>query len=205
MIEKCKCGLERNDENIHLFVNRTKSRPNATQCKKCYSIIRHKYYEKNKQEILKKKKEKLELNKDQYKEYYRIYYKNNKDKFNITTSKYKKKKRKNDSLYRLKENIRSNIGRTFRDNFITKKSKTFEILGCDLETFKIYIESKWEHWMSWDNYGVPKNEKIIPNKYWDIDHIIPISTAKNENDILMLNHYTNLQPLCSYYNRYVKR
>ena len=29
-------------------------------------------------------------------------------------------------------------------------------------------------------------------------------TAKTEKDIIKLNHYTNLQPLCSYYNRYIK-
>lgn len=43
------------------------------------------------------------------------------------------------------------------------------------------------------------------NKSWDIDHIIPIDSAINEVDIIRLNHYTNLQPLCSYMNRYIKR
>jgi hypothetical protein len=40
---------------------------------------------------------------------------------------------------------------------------------------------------------------------WDIDHFIPVSSAKTEEDIVKLNHYTNLQPLCSYVNRYIKR
>ena len=39
----------------------------------------------------------------------------------------------------------------------------------------------------------------------DIDHIIPISTAKTEEEIIKLNHYSNLQPLCSYTNRVIKR
>ena len=30
---------------------------------------------------------------------------------------------------------------------------------------------------------------------WHIDHIIPISLAKDENEMVKLNHYTNLQPL----------
>ena len=41
--------------------------------------------------------------------------------------------------------------------------------------------------------------------YVDIDHIIPLSSAKTEEDIIRLNHYTTLQPLCSYTNRYIKK
>jgi hypothetical protein len=44
-----------------------------------------------------------------------------------------------------------------------------------------------------------------PNIEWDLDHIIPISSAKTKEDLIKLNHYTNLQPLCSCYNRYIKR
>lgn len=64
------------------------------------------------------------------------------------------------------------------------------------------MESKFEDWMSWDNQGLYNGEL---NYGWDIDHIIPISTAKNEEDIIRLNHYTNLQPLCSKVNRDIKR
>lgn len=39
----------------------------------------------------------------------------------------------------------------------------------------------------------------------DIDHIIPISLAKNENELIKLFHYQNLQPLDSFINRYVKK
>ena len=59
--------------------------------------------------------------------------------------------------------------------------------------------------MSWENYGNPKDGILEPNKTWDIDHIEPISNAKNEEKLLELNNFKNLQPLCSYYNRQVKR
>lgn len=38
--------------------------------------------------------------------------------------------------------------------------------------------------MCWENHGE-----------WHLDHIIPISYAKTEKEILDLNHYTNYQPL----------
>lgn len=56
--------------------------------------------------------------------------------------------------------------------------------------------------MTWENYGKYNGELEYG---WDIDHIIPLSSAKNEDDLLRLNHYTNLQPLCSKVNRDIKR
>ena len=60
----------------------------------------------------------------------------------------------------------------------------------------------FEEWMNWENKGLYNGEL----KYgWDIDHRIPISSATSEEEMIKLNHYTNLQPLCSYTNRYIKR
>lgn len=56
--------------------------------------------------------------------------------------------------------------------------------------------------MNWNNHGKYNGEY---NFGWDIDHIIPLDSAKTEEDIIKLNYYTNLQPLCSYINRVVKR
>lgn len=55
--------------------------------------------------------------------------------------------------------------------------------------------------MSWENYGKYNGEL---NYGWDIDHIIPLSSANDESELIKLNHYSNLQPLCSYINRYIK-
>ena len=56
--------------------------------------------------------------------------------------------------------------------------------------------------MSWDNYGLYNGDL---NHGWDIDHITPISSGISEDEILKLNHYSNLQPLCSKTNRYIKK
>ena len=57
--------------------------------------------------------------------------------------------------------------------------------------------------MNWENRGLYKIDTY--NYGWDIDHIIPLDTAITEDDIIKLNHYTNLQPLCSKVNRDEKK
>ena len=113
--------------------------------------------------------------------------------------------RKCEPLYRLKKNVRNLIRLKIVSNGYTKKSKCTEILGCSFDEFKLHIESQFEPWMSWDNYGNPKDGIFESNKTWDVDHIIPISSAVTEEDVLNLNKFNNLQPLCSYANRYIKR
>ena len=85
---------------------------------------------------------------------------------------------------------------------LIKGLRTKDILGCSFEEFKIYIESKFEDWMTWENKGLYNGEY---NHGWDLDHIIPISSAKTEEEVYKLNHYSNFQPLCSKINRYDKK
>ncbi len=56
--------------------------------------------------------------------------------------------------------------------------------------------------LNWNNRGLYNGEL---NYGWDIDHIIPLSSAKTEEEMILLNHYSNLQPLCSKINRDIKR
>jgi hypothetical protein len=56
--------------------------------------------------------------------------------------------------------------------------------------------------MNWNNHGLYNGKS---NYGWDLDHIIPISSAKTEDDVYKLHHYTNLQPLDSHINRDIKR
>jgi hypothetical protein len=91
---------------------------------------------------------------------------------------------------------------TIKRQGYSKTSKTQDILGCSFEELKLHLESKFEDWMTWDNYGKYNGEFGYG---WDIDHIIPISTAVNENEVIQLNNFINLQPLCSKINRDIKR
>ena len=81
--------------------------------------------------------------------------------------------------------MRNLIRNAFRRGFTTKSKKTIEILGCSFEEFYKHLESRFDDKMNWGNQGT----------YWHMDHIIPISSAKTEEEVYRLNHYTNFQPL----------
>lgn len=157
----------------------------------------------NKNEKIRENKEKYrEQNKEKSKKYMKEYYSNNKETILLYVYKYKKERKKNDPIYALYLSTSRNIRDFMCRKGYTKTSRTHEILGCSCEEFKLYLELKFETWMTWENKG-KYNGKL--NYGWDIDHIIPISSAKTEEDVIKLNHYTNFQPLDSYINRVIKR
>lgn len=151
---------------------------------------RKEYYDNNAEKLRNKRKE---------------HYYNNKEKTLLTNNSYRNKRKQSDPLFKLSVSLRSMISTTIKKNGYKKLSKTELILGCSFEHLKQYLESHFEHWMNWNNYGNPKDGILELNKSWDIDHIVPLSSALNENELLKLNHYTNLQPLCSKINRDIKR
>jgi hypothetical protein len=97
---------------------------------------------------------------------------------------YHKKRLETDVLYRLKVSTRNLIRKSLTKRGYTKTSRTYEILGCSYIEFKSHIEKLFSNGMNWDN-----------RKFWHIDHIIPLDFALDENELLRLNHFTNLQPL----------
>lgn len=175
--KSCNINKSSNDFRIH-----------RNKCKKCEN-----------KELYESRKDVHSLNNKEYLSKYRL---ENKDKINSRYRTYKKNRIKNDVLFKCALRISGIINNTLRYTGIFKKYKSIEILGICKEEFKEYLESKFESWMNWENYGKYNGEL---NYGWDIDHIIPISSAETENDIYKLNHYTNLQPLCSYTNRYIKK
>lgn len=127
---------------------------------------------------------------------------------------YLKKRKKDDPLFKLTCNLRRMINMVFKIIGHNKPTNTHteDVLGCTYNYFLTHIESQWllphnlnengQTWMNWDNRGLYNGEF---NYGWDIDHKIPLSSANTEIELLKLCHYTNLQPLCSKINRYIKK
>lgn len=91
---------------------------------------------------------------------------------------YNKTKRQKDDLHRFKYNLVRCISNSFSRKNIKKGSRTFDILGCD-----------YEYLISWFSYV--NNKEYCNDSH--IDHVVPISLAENEEELMVLNHFSNLQ------------
>lgn len=140
------------------------------------------YYENNKEKISQYRKDNAEKRISYDKEYYI----NNKKSILEKDKKYKRNKRKTDYIYRIKERIRNNINTSFKKKNYIKKEETSKIIGLEINEFVNYLLQTFKN-----NYGY-EWDKVEPVH---IDHIIPLATAKTEEDIIKLCHYTNLQLL----------
>lgn len=161
-----------------------------------------KYAKENKEKITEYKKEHYIKNKEKIKESSKKWANDNPDKVKELRKNWKKKKIDTDPFFKITYRFSNKIRKLLKKNGYTKSTKTIDILGCSLSEFKTHLESNFEDWMCWDNYGLYNGEL---NYGWDIDHIVPSSSANTEEEVVKLNHYTNLQPLCSYTNRVIKK
>lgn len=188
----------------HYKANKAAKKAYQEANKKHIAENKKKYFQKNKEDFYKRAKKYLKSIKEQgkiKKTKKRILSEKSKEKIKIRHRLYDRHKKLTDPLFKLKHRIRSRIRHGFEQIDLKKINKTVEILGCTFHEFKLYIESKWKPWMNWQNYGKYNGELDYG---WDLDHIVPISNAKTENDVIKLSHYTNFQPLCSKTNRHIK-
>lgn len=188
------------------YFNKDKSRRYgvASSCRGCAkgaSLERNKKYRENNLEKVRQSKRDWSIRNP---EYCRGYYEQNKarlahvckayrEKNKATDAarrkKYKKQRLALDPLFNLKERLGTAIRNALRYRGYRKKLKTIEVLGCDWATIKAHIESQFVDGMSWDN-----------RSEWHIDHVMPLASAKTEEDLIKLNHYTNLRPLWAFDN-----
>ena len=218
-MKKCnKCGEEKNFSDFYL--EKGSKDGYRSKCKICFKeyaqqnkekikeyknqyysineeILKNKkreYYLINKEILKSKRNDYYNLNKEKTKNKNKEYYLSNKSDINKYALKYRKQRINNDPKYKIISNIRNLVKISIIKNGYTKKSKTHEIIGCSFIEFQKYIELQFEPWMNWSNNGIYTG---IYNETWQLDHIIPISFGKTEDEIIILNHYTNFQPLCS--------
>lgn len=143
------------------------------------------YYDSHKQDYANWHKNYNQKNKDKLRETKRNWEKANKDK----VKKQQKKdydKRMSNPIKKMEHQMRNMINCSFRRTKYIKNKKLKEIVGLDCDNMINYLLETYKN-----NYGYEWDKKEPVH----IDHIMPISLAKNEDDVIKLCHYTNLQLL----------
>lgn len=181
---RCKTEKPRTDFAIH-SKNKTGLQ---TYCKSCETDIR----EANKAKISARNKRYREganktavrdrnlqyrlKHKDRIREMRRPYFRN-----------YYRNRRVSDLPFKILCTLRSRVRWVIRKGRGVKSARTEELLGCSIPDFILYVESKFEPGMSWENHG----------KTWDLDHILPCALfdlTKPEHQRRCF-HFSNYQPL----------
>jgi len=141
------------------------------------------YRAKNKDKRLDYNKQYRKDNKEFLIQNAKLYRQNNKEILNQDKKRYNKEKRRINSSFKLRANISTSVGTMLRLVSSTKKSNSIlQFLPYTIELLKLYIESLFEYWMTWKNWGVYNKKTWNDNDpttwKWNLDHIIPHSTFK---------------------------
>lgn len=122
------------------------------------------------------------LNKLRKKEYEEAYRKDplNKARKNA----YRRDRLASDPMYAMTCRLRGRIANALNLKGFPKSGKTEKLVGCSYKDFMAHIESLFTEGMSWENYN-----------QWHLDHITPLASASNKEELEKLFHYTNQQPL----------
>lgn len=98
---------------------------------------------------------------------------------------YEQLRKQYDAEFKLKKQIRNSIRQAFRRRVSDKPCHTEEIVGCSVQELYRHLCHTFEK-----RYGIEYSGQDV-----HIDHIIPISLAETTEEIISLNHWSNLQLL----------
>lgn len=192
--EKDKLWREQNKERLSLY---------NKEWKEINKERLDKYRLENKDKLLETSKNWQKENKERAKANHKRHRDNNRELLNKKAIIYREENKENllskrrinskrrkdeDPIYKFTENLRSLISISFKGGKreFKKSLRTEVILGCTIDFFKDYILS-----LCPEGIGL----RDFHRHGYQLDHKIPISLAKTEEEVIKLCHYTNFQPL----------
>ena len=205
------CNLEKIETEFP-FRNKNRGTLRA-ECKNCAAIYNKKYKTDNQEYIRTREAEfyqanKIEVSARQQEHYIKnktiiltqksIYYYNTiEDRRQYEFSRQDKQsanareRRKNNIEIRLRSNFSARINIALKKNNSSKLNESISnFVPYSFQELKLHLESLFDYWMNWDNYGkyIAKtwNDNDSSTWIWNIDHIIPqsdlpFSDMKEEN------------------------
>jgi hypothetical protein len=108
-----------------------------------------------------------------------------------------KNQKQTNPQHKLKANLRGRyldaLKRHTNGGKVNKHHSAIELLGCDIEFYKQYLEQQFQSDMNWENHGI----------LWEIDHIKPCAAfdLTNPEEQKQCFNYINTQPLYKSDNR----
>ena len=114
-------------------------------------------------------------------------------KYKHARNKRRRKRRLTDDVWRIKQNIRARTYKSIKS--VTnnpKKYRTFDWIGCEPDELLVHLILTLER-------EDRVNYLSCPTDY-HVDHIVPLASAKNQEQVKELTHYSNLQLLLAVEN-----
>lgn len=207
------CSKHKNVDEFYSFKGQIK-RP----CKVCKGIYQKQFYEENKDDIEEYRKiyyqeNRLELiadqlardsnRKEQIAIVQKIYRQVNKTELLIKKKAYRKNRIKNDPSLKLRGYVSNAIFQGLKYTGGSKGGKSIlQYLEYTIDDLRIYIESLFEPWMTWENWGTFNsktwNDSDFSTWTWHIDHIIPQAKlpyhSMEDNNFKKCWELSNLRP-----------
>jgi len=177
-----KCGLEK---NFSKFRKDKRIKNGLTSiCLDCYGKYKKEYDKQYRKTDSYKSSQARYRQSEKYLKHLSI--RNKKDSYKKRRNDYFRERKNIDIKFRLDRNIASTISISLKGK---KAGRTWEsLVGYTIEDLIKHLESKFEFWMSWSNYGK-----------WHIDHIKPKSlfhyTCPEDQEFKECWALSNLQPM----------
>lgn len=137
------------------------------------------YYSNNKEKIAKKAHEKYLNNTDKLLKYHKEYRSKNKEAIRQRRKIYEQKAKDNLEL-KIRRRVRNSVYCALLRNGFEKGGSILSKLSYSIQELRSHLESMFESWMNWENWGVYDpdtwNDNDSDTWTWQIDHIIPQSS-----------------------------
>lgn len=195
------CGVEKLKEGN--FYLRNDSQKYRDECIECRSLRNKEYRKNNKEELREKEKQKYIKNKKQIQIRCKEYREKNKETIKKSKNEYEKQRKQSDFTFKLRKSVAKTIRYYLQHNGSKKNGQSIlGFLPYTIEELKVHIESLFEPWMSWDNWGSYNPETWDDNDpstwTWSLDHKTPQSDLPYDSmehpNFLKCWDFSNLRP-----------
>lgn len=173
---------------------------------RCYSAEKNrprcaKWRAKNRQKLIERQKRYVAANLEKEKvrrkayhkrtlarqrDYRKGYREKNRERIRKYSREYMSQRCDTDANFKLRATLRCRIYTALRRRRLSKSQRVTELIGCDIEFLRGYLEARFLKDMTWANHGK-----------WHIDHHIPCAEfdLRDPAQQRQCFHYSNLKPM----------